>query len=293
MSQQLTVILPAYNASKTIGLALWSVLNQSFRDFKVIVIDDGSADNTADIIRLFKDPRIHLVSDGQNKGLPSRLNQGIDMSDTPFIARMDADDFCFPDRFQKQIDFLICNPKVDLLGANALSFDGETGNPIGLFSISAAHKEITMKPWGTITIPHPTWMMRLDWAKRFKYKNFSRGQDQELLCRAYKTSIYACLPDVLLAYAVSPFHLKKTLLTRWALLAAKTKIFIKNKTYSFIIRLFISTAFKTSIDVLSVTHLFSFVHRQKYARQKIPAAILNQYYLLLDQYHHAENSSHI
>src|SRR3954471_22997773 len=103
----ISVILACYNTERYIASAVRSILAQTFRDFELILIDDGSTDNSPQICKQIagEDSRIKLIS-RPNKGLTKTLNEGLSLATSPLIARMDADDISFPDRFQKQVDYL-------------------------------------------------------------------------------------------------------------------------------------------------------------------------------------------
>jgi glycosyltransferase involved in cell wall biosynthesis len=103
-SPEVSVLLPVYNGGPFIGHALDSVLAQTFSDFEVIVIDDGSTDETADELRKrANDPRIRITRHGQNQGLVASLNDGLAMCSGALVARLDADDSCLPDRLGAQV----------------------------------------------------------------------------------------------------------------------------------------------------------------------------------------------
>ncbi|MDB5009551.1 MAG: hypothetical protein JWQ06_340 [Mucilaginibacter sp.] len=110
--------MPVYNAGKYIHEAIASVLKQSFGDFELLIINDGSTDNTVKIIKSFKDPRIVLLHQ-ENKGIASALNNGLKHSRAPYIARFDADDVCYPDRLKIQYDFITAYPEYHILGSAA------------------------------------------------------------------------------------------------------------------------------------------------------------------------------
>lgn len=112
----ISVILPVYNGSKTIQEAVQSVLNQTYNNFELIIINDGSTDSTRSIIESFKDKRIIIINQ-VNKGLVNSLNLGIQRSRGIYIARMDADDYCLPKRFEKQIRKLESNPNLAAVGS--------------------------------------------------------------------------------------------------------------------------------------------------------------------------------
>src|SRR5258705_3382658 len=105
-SAAVSVILPAYNCQKFICKAIESVLQQTFTDFELIIINDGSTDNTESIIHAYTDPRIVYSKNSENKGLIYSLNSAISLAKGKYIARMDADDICLPERLALQKTFL-------------------------------------------------------------------------------------------------------------------------------------------------------------------------------------------
>ena len=125
----ISVILPVYNAEKYIKESVFSVLNQTFKDFELIIINDGSTDKSGEVIKSIIDERIIYVEQ-KNMGLPATLNVGIKMARAEIIARQDNDDISLPQRFEKQLKFLKENPKVALLGTRAIIIN-ESGKRIG------------------------------------------------------------------------------------------------------------------------------------------------------------------
>ena len=118
----ISVVMSVYNCEKYLVSAIESVLNQTCKNFEFIIINDGSTDNSLQIINSFKDPRI-VVIDQENKGLSKALNVGIAISRSDLIVRMDADDICMETRIQKQIEFMGCNPDCVACGSNAIYID--------------------------------------------------------------------------------------------------------------------------------------------------------------------------
>jgi glycosyltransferase involved in cell wall biosynthesis len=114
----ITVLMPAYNAGPYISEAIHSVLQQSFTDFELLIINDGSTDETENIIRSFADKRIVLINKF-HEGISRALNMGLWYAKGKYIARFDADDICFPERLQKQIDFLESHPEYIITGSDA------------------------------------------------------------------------------------------------------------------------------------------------------------------------------
>jgi len=123
---KITVLMPAYNAEKFIAEAINSVLKQSFSDFELLIINDGSTDNTGRIIRSFKDQRITLIEQ-ENKGVAAALNTGLKLSKARYVARFDADDICYPERLKIQFDFITAHPEYHVVGS-AADYVDEDGN---------------------------------------------------------------------------------------------------------------------------------------------------------------------
>ncbi len=118
MSRQplISVILAVYNGQTHIEAAVTSVLTQTYRHFELIIINDGSSDGTTAILAGLTDPRIRVIHNKTNRGLIASLNRGIDEARGEIIARMDGDDRSHPDRFAKQVQFLLDHPSYGLVG---------------------------------------------------------------------------------------------------------------------------------------------------------------------------------
>src|SRR5713226_5627186 len=130
-----SVVLPVYNAGLTLPQALASIKLQTFREWELIFIDDGSTNGCMGGFSP-SDDRIRVVQDGRNLGLAARLNQGIDLARGKYLARMDQDDVAYPTRLERQVEFLDRNSSVDLAGTKAIVFRDE-GLPAGLFPFRA------------------------------------------------------------------------------------------------------------------------------------------------------------
>jgi glycosyltransferase involved in cell wall biosynthesis len=121
---KVTVLMPAYNVEKYIGDAITSVLKQTFTDFELLIINDGSTDCTVKVIESFKDLRIKLISQ-ENKGVAPALNTGLIYANAPYVARFDADDICYPDRLRIQYEFITAHPEYSIIGSAADYMDAD------------------------------------------------------------------------------------------------------------------------------------------------------------------------
>jgi glycosyltransferase involved in cell wall biosynthesis len=206
--------MPVYNCGKTIAVSIQSILNQTFRDWELIIIDDGSKDGTLATAREFRDPRIRIVDGQRNLGLPSRLNEAVELSGGRYFARMDGDDIAYPERLAKQVAFLSLHPEIDLL-ATAVSVFRDDGFLLGLRPVPLVHDAICARPWAGFPMAHPTWMGKREWFRANPYHtNAVRMEDKELLFRTYAKSTFACLDEVLLAYRENSMSFGKILLAR-------------------------------------------------------------------------------
>lgn len=123
-SPKVSVVLSVYNGEKYLCEAIGSILNQSFADFELIIVDDGSTDLTPEIIRSYKDPRIRVLRH-ENQGLAYSLNRGIMASRGQYIARMDDDDVSLPARLERQVAFLEQHPACGIVGTWAMNMTEE------------------------------------------------------------------------------------------------------------------------------------------------------------------------
>ena len=122
---KVSVIMPAYNTEKYVGEAIESILNQTFTDFEFIILNDGSTDNTAKIVKEYakEDKRIKFIDNKKNQGFIASLNQCLDVANGEYIAKMDSDDVSLPDRLEKQVKYLDDFPNVGLVGCGYKTFD--------------------------------------------------------------------------------------------------------------------------------------------------------------------------
>src|SRR5437899_3347438 len=133
--------MPVYNGARFLRQAVTSVLDQSVGDFELLAVDDGSQDRSAEILTELAgiDSRIRFLP-GPHKGLVATLNRGLAEARARWVARMDADDICSPDRLEVQLAFAARNPGVTVLGTYAW-YIGETGRTLGLYKVGPTTKE--------------------------------------------------------------------------------------------------------------------------------------------------------
>lgn len=213
-----SVILPAFNCEKYIGKAIQSLLSQSFQDFELIVINDGSTDNTESVILEFTDPRIIYQKNLTNQGLIFTLNKAIDLARGKFIARMDADDICIPQRLEKQFLFLEEHNHIALVGCTVILIDEKDDN-IGLWHLdqqTVNSKKIKYRMPFENCIAHPSIMIRSSILMKIKYDPAQKNIEDynlwlKLLNRGF---VIDKIKEPLLLYrihenSVTGLHLKK------------------------------------------------------------------------------------
>lgn len=128
MDDKISVIMACYNCGKTVRKAIDSILAQTYTNWVMICCDDGSTDDTWQILNEYKEQypdKFVLIQNDGNKKLPYSLNHCLQYVETEFVARMDADDWCLPERFEKEITFLKEHPEYDLVSTGVTVFDGE------------------------------------------------------------------------------------------------------------------------------------------------------------------------
>ncbi|MCX6350681.1 MAG: glycosyltransferase [Bacteroidetes bacterium] len=195
---QLSVLLPVYNAEKSVRQAIDSILAQSFDDFELLIIDDGCTDNSAKTISETDDDRIRIVTNPQNLGISKSLNLGIKEAQGKYIARMDADDISLPHRLEVQVDFMEANPNV-----------GVSGGWFKEMQLGVNHKPPTHPEKAKVQlmryniIGHPTVILRKNlFVENDLWYNESLrySQDYDLWSRAAKHFDVANIDDFILLY---------------------------------------------------------------------------------------------
>lgn len=197
MNKLLTIAIPFYNAERFLELAIKSVLAQTYKDWHLLLIDDGSTDSSLSIAKKYeKDPRIEIHNDGKNLGLVSRLNQIAQLSQTKYLARMDADDIMHPERIEKQLNTLLKHPDIDVLGTNMYSIDEYN-------QINGIRNKYDL-PYGLLKVSsfsHPTIIALTEWFRHNPYDSKAvRIEDSELWIRTSYNSNFQILTEPLFFY---------------------------------------------------------------------------------------------
>ena len=207
---KITVLMPVYNAERFLREAMESILQQTFRDFELIVIDDGSTDESSGIISSFQDPRIRFEKNGKNAGLIATLNKGLLLARGEYIARMDADDISEPSRFAVQTAFLDGHPDIALVGSWIRVF-GAGMRYIDRHPLT--HEEIRAQLFFSNALAHPTVMFRrsaFSEAGLAYEEQYKHVEDYGLWVTATRMLRFANIPKPLLRYRVHNESVSRT-----------------------------------------------------------------------------------
>ena len=196
-----SVVLAVRNERKRVRAAIQSVLDQTFDDFELIVVDDCSTDGTWDVICSFSDPRVVRMRNERRLGIAGATNRALTVAKGKYIAIMDGDDVALPERLQRQVDFLERNPNVDILGTGAVYVDAH-GRELVRPLPPETHEEVLRRPLREIPIINPTAMMRRKVVRALGGYDpvYRRGQDYEFWLRARRQFRFHNLQEPLLVY---------------------------------------------------------------------------------------------
>jgi len=200
---KISVIMGVYNGSKKIDFAIKSILNQTFSDFELIICDDGSSDNSYEIIKNYEqiDKRVKVIKNEKNMGLAPTLNKCLEIAEGEYIARMDDDDISHKNRFAKQVEFLDKHTEYALVGTSSNLYDRD-----GIWGSNINEGERTkLDIYLGRTFIHPSVMMRreaiLDVGGYTTGQETERTEDFDLWCKLYSKGYKGYnLSDILLDY---------------------------------------------------------------------------------------------
>jgi glycosyltransferase involved in cell wall biosynthesis len=226
---KISVIMPAYNQALFIRDAVESVLGQTLTDFELIIIDDGSTDGTARILKELSahDQRIFVITNTQRSGVSVSLNSGLDHATGKYIARMDADDVSLPDRFQIEYDFMESHPEVFLIGAWVLKIDA-TGHEIGISKQPIDPAQVARRLTQTTCFWHPTIFFRQS-DLRYRVK-MHHVEDYDLYLRLLTDhKIIQNIPQVVLKYRIHPGSISLKERGKQELFRTQAKVFFQQR----------------------------------------------------------------
>lgn len=237
VNAQISVLLPVYNAERSLQACLESIINQSFTSFETIIVDDGSTDATPDIIARFSllDSRIKSISFPENRGIVTALNEGLEYCRGRWIARMDADDIMHPQRLEQQKSYCEEHPEIDMLGSRIRLFRERGELTPGQLKYQnwsnglLSDERIKSNTYAESPIMHPTFFLEKSFYEKMGgYLDNPWAEDYDFILRAYlKGAVFAKLPHVLLEKGDHAFRLARTdkRCKRRAMFQAKARYF--------------------------------------------------------------------
>jgi len=196
----ISIIVPNYNNGKYLSEFIESVIQSAILPRELIIVDDGSMDDSMKILESFSElPYLKVVSFPENRGLTAALNAAIEIATGKYIMRADPDDKLHPDRIEKQTAFMLDNPQIDVLGCNVKYFSDKTGKTINQSNFPLDHHEIVKRyAKGEHGIQHPTAFLRGDIYKKYRYQKIFPGEDYEIFARmAFDGLVFANLKEPL------------------------------------------------------------------------------------------------
>lgn len=194
-----SVVMSVYNTEKYVAAALRSILEQTFTDFEVILIDDGCSDDSISIAESFNDDRVRVIHQN-NHGLVYSFNKGIRLSRGVYIARMDADDISLPSRFEKELNWLLAKPDRGLVGTFFRYIDQETAAPLNVIQYSPTkHIDIVRMMYMVNPFGHGSVMMRKDAVIQAGgyHPEYEPSEDYDLWRRIAKEWEVGQIPEVM------------------------------------------------------------------------------------------------
>lgn len=201
---KISILLPVYNAESTIRETIDSILNQTYTDFEIIIINDGSSDNSEQTILEYKDKRIHYYRNESNRGLIYTLNRGIELCKGEYIARIDADDIMLPTRLEEQIKFMEEHPTIIASGSAVIKFFPNGKQKI--YTPPLKPETIKYKILLGSPIPHPSAIIRRDILLKYNIKydtNYIHAEDYKFWYDLSKHGLLFNIKEPLIKYRCS------------------------------------------------------------------------------------------
>lgn len=207
--KKLAVLMPTYNCAKYLQESIDSILNQTYPDFDLYIYDDCSTDDTPQLVASYTDERIFYIKNSKNLGIAKTLNLGLEklLSNYEYIARMDADDWAFPERFQKQMDFLEQNKSIALCGTQGFWLSNLSETPASEWHYPTGNNYLKLYLLFGASFGHSSVILRSDCfiLNGFRYnEDIKTCEDWDLWIRVSKTTKVHNLSDFLMKYRIVP-----------------------------------------------------------------------------------------
>lgn len=197
-SPRVTVFIPAFNRENYICTAINSILAQTFTDFEVLVVDDGSTDRTAELVQQYTDPRVRLARNPGNLGIPASRNHGLEKARGEYIALLDSDDFAYSWRLARQVAWLDQHPRIAQVGAWCSLMDGDGRLLKRVRRQPLSPEDVETRLLFHCSLINRTIMARTECLRQLGYSEaFPRCQDYDLHARLAEHYPMANMPEVL------------------------------------------------------------------------------------------------
>jgi len=214
---EISVVMPCFNAAETLEAAIESIRNQSFREWELLIVDDGSRDATPGLAEAAAamDPRLRLVRQAHG-GIVRALQTGCALARAPFIARMDADDLALPERLAKQYAYMEEHPDTALCGTHVCVFGARIGEGRARYEEwlngLRSHDDIVRELFIECPVPHPAFFLRREAFERAGgYEDHGWAEDYDLCMRLFLDGArFGVVPEPLLRWRESPGRLSMT-----------------------------------------------------------------------------------
>ena len=208
----LSVLMPVFNSEQFIAEAIESILNQTFKDFEFLILDDASTDKSFEIIKEFKnkDPRIKVFQNAKNLGVVESRNKLINLSKGKYIAWIDSDDIAFENRLEKQVDFLETHPEIGMVGSNASTID-ENNNKIGKWLFETEPQKLKIELFFHSPFLSSAVVIRKSCLPQNYYNsNFPVAEDFDLYSKIAEQYEIANIREFLVKYRINSKGLSKS-----------------------------------------------------------------------------------
>ncbi|MFA6339053.1 MAG: glycosyltransferase family 2 protein [Candidatus Paceibacterota bacterium] len=211
LNPKVTVLMPVYNSEKYLREAIDSILNQTFKDFEFLIINDGSTDKSSEIIKSYKDSRIRLIENLENLGMADNFNKGIELAQGEYVVRMDSDDISLPNRIETQVDFMDKNSEIGVCGSWIKTIkNSKIGHAIKYLNDS---EEIKSNLLFHTSLAHPSTIIRKEAITKnnLRYeKKYDPADDYALWTQVSKITKISNIQKVLLFYRVHQKNITNT-----------------------------------------------------------------------------------
>jgi glycosyltransferase involved in cell wall biosynthesis len=181
----ISIIVPNYNNGQYLASFINSVISSTIEPLELIIVDDGSEDNSVEVLNEFNHlPYLKLILFKTNKGLTTALNTALDICTGDFVMRADPDDRLAPERMEQQLNYMLKNPDIDVVGCNVVYFHDKTGKPINNSNFPLNHAAILESfKRGEHGLQHPTAFAKGEVYRKYRYQKIFPGEDYEIFSR--------------------------------------------------------------------------------------------------------------